>query len=85
MINIIYTVLCIACLCIGFFAGYKINKPKEEKKVVIKKMKPIEKVKKKREDKELEEFTREQMEKYQSILDNINNYDGSGKNQKEIK
>ena len=26
--EIIYTILCIACLCVGFFVGYRINKPK---------------------------------------------------------
>ena len=86
MINIVYTVLCIICLCLGFFVGYLINKPKkEEKKVIVKKMKPVEKFKKHRENKEYENMVKEEMERYSTILDNINNYDGSSNNQREVK
>ena len=78
MIYIIYTVLCIACLCVGFFVGYKINKPKEEKPI------KIEQVKKRRENKEAEEF-KKYVDKYTTLLDNINNYDGTSNNQREVK
>lgn len=90
MINIIYTVLCIICLCLGFFVGYLINKPKKEekkkkKKVVVKMMEPVERFKKHRENKKYEELATKEMEKYSTILDNINNYDGTSKNQREVK
>ena len=89
MINIIYTVLCIICLCLGFFVGYLINKPKKEekekKKVKVKYMKPVEKFKKDRENKKYENMVKEEMERYSTILDNINNYDGSSNNQREVK
>ena len=28
MISFIYTILCIACLCVGFFCGYRLNNEK---------------------------------------------------------
>lgn len=66
--------------------GYKVNKPKEEeKKVIVKRMKPVEKFKKHRENKKYEELVTKEMEKYSTILDNINNYDGTSKNQREVK
>ena len=79
--EIVYTVLCIASLCIGFFVGYNL-KPKQETKTFVKK-KPD--VKKMRELEELDEETKRQMEKYETILDNINNYDGSSNNQRKVK
>jgi hypothetical protein len=78
--DIIYTVLCIACLCVGFFVGYKINKPKE--------VKPVEKPKtkaKKIENLAAEEEFKKSVEKWSTILDNINNYDGTSNNQREVK
>lgn len=79
MIYIIYTVLSIICLCLGFFVGYRINKPKEEKPI------KIEQVKKKRENKEAEEELKKYIDKYTTLLDNINNYDGTSNNQREVK
>jgi hypothetical protein len=77
--EILYSILCVACLCIGFFVGYRLPKqaePKEIKKPSL--------IKKARENKELEEETKKYMEKYSTILDNINNYDGSGNNQRKV-
>lgn len=88
MVGIIYTVLCIVSLIIGIVIGYKLKPSKVEeplKKVEVKKMTPIQKIKKNREDRELEEAVRKETQRYQDILDNINNYDGTGNNQKEIK
>lgn len=85
MINIIYTVLCILCLCVGFFVGYNISKESKKinNQVTIKnpkeKIKNI--VKTKKNDKKLEE----QLEELNKIYDNIENYDGTSKNQKELK
>jgi hypothetical protein len=76
--EILYSILCVACLCIGFFVGYRIPRqaePKVEKKPTFKKVKH---------DTELEEETKKYMEKYSTILDNINNYDGSGNNQRKV-
>lgn len=86
MITIVSMIISIAGTCIGFYLGYKLSPKKEEdKKTVYKKMKPIEKIKKTREMEELEEDIKKQMDTYSDILDNINNYDGTGNNQKEIK
>lgn len=79
--EIVYTVLCVACLCIGFFVGYRIGKPKQEPKTFIAK-KPS--IKQKREHQEFEEEVRKQMDRYNTILDNINNYDGSTNNQRKV-
>ena len=76
---ILYSILCVACLCIGFFVGYKINKPKER---VIVRPKPD--VKRTRENQELDEEFKKKMEKWTRILDNINDYDGSGNNQRKV-
>jgi hypothetical protein len=79
--EIVYTVLCVACLCIGFFVGYKIGK---DKAGVI--AYPIKKptLKEKRERQEYEEEVQRVMEKYNTILDNINNYTGSSDNQRKV-
>lgn len=79
MISIIYTVISIACLIFGFYAGYKINKPKEQKPI------KIEQVKKKRENAEAEEEFKKYVDKYTTLLENINNYDGTSNNQREVK
>ena len=76
---ILYSILCVACLCMGFFVGYKINKPKE--KVFIT---PKPDVKRIRENQELDEELKKNMEKWSTVLDNINNYDGSGNNQRKV-
>ena len=76
---ILYSILCVACLCMGFFVGYKINKPKE--RVVVR---PKPDVKRIRENQELDEELKKKMEKWTTILDNINDYDGSGNNQRKV-
>lgn len=76
---ILYSILCIACLCMGFFVGYKINKPKE--RVVVR---PKPDVKRIRENQEVDEEFKKRMEKWTRILDNINDYDGSGNNQRKV-
>lgn len=86
MITIISMIICIIGTCTGFILGYKLRPSKEpETKVVVKKMKPIEKIKKNREHKEFEEEIKRQVDRYSTILDNINNYDGTDNMQKEIK
>ena len=84
MINLIYTILCIACLCIGFFVGYKIaSGNKTINKFSI--PNPIKTVKEKIEDKKEQQEIQEQLEELNKIYDNIENYDGSNKGQKELK
>lgn len=84
MINLIYTILCIACLCMGFFVGYRM--PRESKSVNnVPLTNPIKAVKKKIEDKKAQEEIQEQLEELNKIYQNIENYDGTENNQKELK
>ncbi len=78
MISIIYAIVCMFSLCLGLYFGFKIAK-KEQIKT------PIEMVKRKIEEKKEQEIYDEQIETFNNILHNINNYDGTSKNQKEIK
>lgn len=84
MINLIYTILCIACLCIGFFVGYNTsgnNKPTSK----ISMPNPIKEIKTKMEDKKANEELKEQLEELNKIYENIENYNGSNEGQKELK
>lgn len=83
MINLIYTILCIACLCIGFFVGYKTASGSTVNKVSI--PNPIKTVKEKIEDKKEQQEIQEQLEELNKIYGNLENYDGSNKGQKELK
>ncbi|MCI8587931.1 MAG: hypothetical protein HFJ49_04910, partial [Clostridia bacterium] len=49
MINLIYTILCIICLCVGFFVGYKLQKKQTTKETAI--PNPIKTVKEKMQNK----------------------------------
>ncbi len=80
MISLIYTILCIACLCLGFFCGYRIN---NQKPIHI--QNPITSIKEKMETKKIEEENKEQIEEFNKILDNINIYDGTSQGQKELR
>lgn len=83
MINLIYTILTILCLGIGFYFGYKLGKT--EKLPTVNPIKIAEKIEKNVND--LKETKKEQkkINKLNDILENINTYDGTGKNQKPIK
>ena len=78
--EIIYTILCIACLCVGFFVGYRINKPKPTSIVARK----VESKKERIEKQKIDEEMKKQMEIYNTVLENINNYDGSSNNQRKV-
>lgn len=83
MINLIYTILCIACLCMGFFVGYKTASKSTVNKVTI--SNPIKTIKEKIEDKKEQQEIQEQLEELNKIYGNLENYDGSNKGQKELK
>lgn len=78
MINLIYTVLCIMCLVIGFFLGLK----KEE---TIKKIQPIKSIKEKIEEHQTDKEIQEQLEELNKIANNIEKYDGTAEGQEEVK
>lgn len=78
MINIIYTILCIISLCIGYFLGSK-----QEHKTVI--QNPIKTIKEKIENKKQNEQINEQLEELNKIYYNLEHYDGTKNGQKEVK
>ena len=84
MINLIYTILCIACLCIGFFAGRKTSSNNQSiNKITI--SNPIKKVKEKIENDKYNKEMQEQIDELNRIAENIESYDGTSENQKELK
>lgn len=87
MISFIYTTLCILCLCVGFFVGYKLSKENNmiDKVSMQKIQNPIKTVKEKIENKKEQEAIQEQLDELNRIYENIENYDGSSKGQKELK
>jgi uncharacterized protein YneF (UPF0154 family) len=83
MINLIYTILCIICLCVGFFVGYKLQKKQTTKETAI--PNPIKTVKEKMQNKKEKEKINEQLEELNKIYQNIENYNGSSEGQEEVK
>lgn len=79
MISLIYTILCIACLVIGFFLGLKKEEP------IIKKIKPIKTIRQKVEEQQTEKEIQEQLEELNKIANNIEKYDGTSEGQEEVK
>ena len=84
MIYLIYTILCILCLCIGFFVGQKYSK---KEKIIdgIKIPNYIQNVKESIEEKKNEKEIQEQLDEINRIAENIENYNGTSENQKELK
>lgn len=84
MINLIYTILCIVCLCMGFFVGRKTASDNQTiNKIAI--PNPVKTIKNKIEDKKYNEELQAQLEELNKIAENIDNYDGTSENQKELK
>ena len=63
----------------GFYFGYRIGKP--EAKI----QNPIKAIKARKIDKEQEKEIQDKLEEINTIMENIESYDGSSKNQKELK
>lgn len=83
MINLIYTILCIVCMCVGFFIGHKTS---DNKPIIKMSMpNPIKEIKNKVENKKTNEELQEQLDELNTIYENTENYDGSSKGQKELK
>lgn len=77
MINLIYTILSIACLSAGFYFGFKIGKTSEMPKVPEKIKHPIKTMKV---EKEQEQFESE----LNKALKNLDNFDGTPESQEDI-
>lgn len=90
MINLVYTILAILCLCTGFYFGYKIADKKELPetnpiKVAEKVQKNVYEYKNSKEDIKKDKHNKEKLNQLNDILRNIDAYDGTGSNQKPIK
>lgn len=85
MISLINSILLVLCLCVGFFAGYKLNPNSKAIEVpeVIKHPKKY--IKKKIEEKQEAKRVKEEIDYLNDVLYNIENYDGTGRGQKTIK
>ena len=84
MINLIYTILCIVSICIGFFYGYKLGKNEEIEKPTERIKEIVENHKEKKQEKRNAEQERKEVEKLNNILQNIDSYDGTNRNQREV-
>ena len=71
MINLIYTILPIIALMIGFYFGYKIGKDKEIPKVELN---PVKVIAKNVEDKREREQAKKDAEEIDAYLSNLDNY-----------
>ena len=75
----ILSILNIGCFFIGLKIGLKVSKG-EEPKITD----PIKAVEDYKEEKEEKKESRKQKEELQIMLENINNYDGTGSGQKDL-
>lgn len=71
MINLIYTILPIIALIVGFYFGYKIGKDKEIPKVELN---PVKVIAKNVEDKRTREQAKKDAEEIDTYLSNLDNY-----------
>jgi len=84
MLNLVNSIIPVLCLCIGFFVGYKIQK--KEKITLPEVIKhPHNYIKTKIIDNKNQKKAKEELDYLNSVLYNIENYDGTGKKQKTIK
>ena len=71
MINLIYTILPIIALIVGFYFGYRIGKDKEIPKVELN---PVKVIAKNVEDKREREQAKKDAEEIDTYLSNLDNY-----------
>lgn len=84
MLQLIYTILCIICLCMGFIYGYKIGRNEKIEKPIEKMKEIVTKFKEQKEEKRIAQEQTDEMKKFNNILQNIDRYDGTARNQKEV-
>lgn len=77
MINLIYTILSIACLSAGFYFGFKIGKTSEMPKIPEKIKHPIKTIKKEKEQEKAEN-------ELSKALKNLDNFDGTSASQEDL-
>lgn len=72
--NLLYTLISIACLIFGFYSGYKIGKEQRLPEVKINPVKAIEKHKKNKKDKKIEKETQEKLKELEEDLKTIDEF-----------
>jgi hypothetical protein len=72
--------LCIVC----FFIGVKAGKKEEIKVPEIKELNPVKKIQEHELKKELEKEAELEKQKIETILENIDNYDGTAQGQRDV-
>ena len=77
MINLIYTILSIACLSAGFYFGFKIGKTSEMPKIPEKVRHPIKTIKMEKEQEKAES-------ELSKALKNLDNFDGTSASQEDL-
>jgi len=72
--QLLYSILTVLCLCIGFYFGFKIGKNNELPKLVIKSKK----------EKQQEKDIEKEINLLEKSLNNLNRYNGTSDGQEEI-
>lgn len=76
--------LCIVCFFIGAKIGQATAKGEEVKLPEIPNLNPVEAYNKHKEEKAIKEAYEKEVKKIQTIMENVENYDGTGANQKDV-
>lgn len=74
--ELIYTIIAILCMCLGFYVGYKVGKDKELPKVPKEVKHPIKTIKDNIENNRAEREQDERLQKLQDDLVELDAYDG---------
>ena len=72
--QLLYSIITVLCLCIGFYFGFKIGKTDELPKIIIKS---------KKEKQEEKELTKE-LNILEKSINNLNRYGGTSEGQEDI-
>lgn len=86
MITIISETIVALCLCAGFYFGYKFGKSNNisKEEVIENPLKVFNKIKQTKMNKEEKRKYDEELLKLEKVWQNVNEYDGSAKNQQSI-
>lgn len=74
--ELIYTIIAILCMCLGFYVGYKVGKDKELPKVSKEVKHPIKTIKDNIESNRAEKEQNERLQELQDDLAELDAYDG---------
>lgn len=74
--ELIYTIISILCLCLGFYVGYRLGKDKEIPKVPKEVVHPIKTIKENVENNRAERNQDERLQELQDDLAELDAYDG---------